>query len=1119
MLGGVTQEGLNLIAQSQASGNKLRFTHYALGSDMPTPLEDYTTFTSLGESKLELPILRANHLGGNKVLVVGNLEIGTLKDSFVYHELGVYAQIGDEPPKLHSYFWKVDGENMTPELLVERTLAVEVFVDRTTEVHLDINHSIEWLTRLEFLEHTETKTGNPHGVTKHDVELGKVINRGQYTIGQYELGEYTDDYLNALVGLHMMESKIKEHLGENNPHKITKQTVDLGLVQNYPVVDETTLETLSSEAYMTPFHTNLLYLNLLKKGQYLLQHFTDYNKLLTKEGLTGGPNIQVIDTPEGRKVTYTGSVEVGNPRWEDIQETNTFHTHPDVVRTLKEFVTTLTSENKTIRITKVNGGYNLESTLSLNFEDIGGNPTDNLKLQGALSKLIEKVNLVSSDTVEKVVEGDTISFKVKPQILLSTPEFTKVLASKLTLTLEELDSKINSAVKVKEIRSANSNCVVTTGADGVVTIDVKTQTGSGGSGGGDSGGSGSVDLSNYYTKQEVDQRLESKLGLLEDYPQLATQNKTVIGAVAELDSRLDSAASLIVNQDKEIDDLKKYSVDYKNQTVKAINSKANSSLTIESTTKEVVGVINALELGSGFVPHEFGESTFPMMYQVGTSTLNYQMGGNVAVASSANHLLIWRRSKEFNWRFTKKSFDTNISVIRVSPHGKYICVGRTDVWQVFNSETLEQEYELRTFNTAIPCFTYDEVHFCYFSDTQSLQCYNMQTKVIDKLIKSTAYRLEFMKNDLSGYVTNYYFSVTSDNTSKQSYESPSPKYFIDNRMFAIQGTDLVECTYEGTTLSTEVKVEMVNTVKTSQSHIFCYYSSSPKTYRVFDTPFNQVGETYAGTEMPQYVFGEYGIKMNGATPKLFYPDKEINPYMAVNHNYAYDLTSIYYKDQNGNKIVKFRRDGADFVFDSYLPATPPVSDVKCSPNGKVVMVYGNINELFENGVKVDRPITRGNYIPLDNKDYYINGQNLWKWNGSAYAQSTNLRGNTFDRQLKYALPSSGNSVYLILGEQVEELPLGMQVNYGSLGIDTVYSGTQGYYARLDYENKQAYPMYIPGNSKISRCGEGILLPLVGYSYGDMLGAIASCNPLFNYTEVCGQTLFGSGTVTTLLALS
>lgn len=99
-------------------------------------------------------------------------------------------------------------------------------------------------------EHIE-RTDNPHKVTKEQVGLGNLPN---------ELSDKIDsnksDVLATSNAVKQVHDKLKNHLSDtNNPHKVTKTQIGLGLVENYSVADPDNIDDLLSTVnnkYITP---------------------------------------------------------------------------------------------------------------------------------------------------------------------------------------------------------------------------------------------------------------------------------------------------------------------------------------------------------------------------------------------------------------------------------------------------------------------------------------------------------------------------------------------------------------------------------------------------------------------------------------------------------------------------------------------------------------------------------------------------------------------------------------------------------------------------------------------------------------------------------------------------
>lgn len=110
------------------------------------------------------------------------------------------------------------------------------------------------------LQHIADK-GNPHQVTKAQVNLGNVENYGVATVAEAQAGTSATKYLTVLRGAQLVQALIGNALdahvnNSNNPHNTTKAQIQLGSVENYAPATQVEAETgTANNRYMTPVRT------------------------------------------------------------------------------------------------------------------------------------------------------------------------------------------------------------------------------------------------------------------------------------------------------------------------------------------------------------------------------------------------------------------------------------------------------------------------------------------------------------------------------------------------------------------------------------------------------------------------------------------------------------------------------------------------------------------------------------------------------------------------------------------------------------------------------------------------------------------------------------------------
>lgn len=490
MVGGITQSGLNLQQQAIGTTQPLRFVSMHLGSGTPST-SDLGTITSLVADEVTIPIQRTSYFTPNYVQTTANLSLVDINADFVYHELGVYASVGNNTPQLYAYFYQMEGERISKLDLVERTLAIDVFVDKAVNLDVTIDNSVVWVNKREFFSHTDDIT-NPHNVTKQQVGLGSLENLPLTTLNDVQRGEVKHTYLTHDIADAFVTQKLTEHTQEENPHNITKSTLGLGNVQNYSVASQEEVQSniVPNNKYTTPHLVDLQTLNKILTGAYLLSSFTDYTDLLRKDGLTVGPNLSLIETEDGLKLTYIGSTQIGTISWQDIISGN-FAQHPDVMSTLSNYLKSITSTDRSITVTKDGNKIDLSVNFKApTFKEIEGNPVTNQLLANLLNAKLSQTQIFNSDDIikEQLSDGN-ICFKLRnTNKAITWADLTGQPSSNVTLTeyIKSLIPKVEEQkIDISTYIKAGNNVTITKNSDNTITINsTATSTGTGGGTGG-----------------------------------------------------------------------------------------------------------------------------------------------------------------------------------------------------------------------------------------------------------------------------------------------------------------------------------------------------------------------------------------------------------------------------------------------------------------------------------------------------------------------------------------------------------------------------------------------------------------------------------------------------------
>lgn len=1126
----VTDQGCKLLERSQLEGLEIQFTHFELGSGYNA--ESNGTIQALLEPKHTSRVNELYH-DGEKLEIATYVPSVEISTPFAFREIGLYAQIGNETPILYIYSAKPQADFLGGDEVISHTFQFDLHISQGSSITVTLSDDVQWATKKELRGHIRNLE-NPHQVTKDQVGLGKLEDYPYLKEDEIEssvglLKHMTHQTVKALVELY-----IENHIKQVNPHGMTKKDIDLGFVKNLPT---TQLEEIANplvegwvESYLTPEMMYNLLKNLVKLGDLTLDEFKNGLDILYKSKLIAGtPNIEVkTDEETGQTtVSWIGSTIPNSVAWTDV---GTVEDSPERNRQLVKYLAPYLLASDLIE------GTNIAFT-PVQYSDSQGNTKTKLRIECKIPEgVVYKNQFVDSHDVQVNLDSGRISFTVE-----ALQKIQEELAKKLEMTEQQLTQFVESKVPIKKARSSNLQTATVQVVDGELVIDVKAQSGGGtGTGGsvdlsnyytkqeadakfalkgevGGGGSGGSTDLSNYYTKQEVDQRLEGKIGILEEIPQLPTTNKTVVGAVGELDTRLDAAAVLIQNQDKEIEDLKKGSLEGKLNVIASLQAKhPQTAVTESSTYMEICNGILNIPSGTGFAPPEYNELTFGFPYiteQNGSTPLQWQIGGNIAIASRSNILFVLTRTHEFNFQCARMEFDSDIRVIQISRGGKYFVIGFTDKWGVYQSSDLTEIHSLTTFHTATPQFTHDEIHLAYWQDTQSLILYNLQSKT-SRLVKGTANPIKFISNDLTYYHSNYVYNI-QDGKSVQCQGSAPNQYFND-KMYYVSSGKLQRLTYSGTTQSVEdVLPDGVTSIICSHTHLITWNGTS-KTLTWYNSNMNLVKSIQNCQALPNRLFGEYAMYdfTNNTFPRLYLGTEEIAFENKWEHNYSVDGKTFYVKStiSGVNKIYRFQNKGQGFVLSGTLELENTINYVYCSPNGRNLAITSNSKIYIYTDMALVREVSLSRYIPFDDLTYLIgtNGT-LMKWDGDKYSTVYAGYGVNLNREL--TMSTLHNTRTIEIYKLTEKLRFDLPETCTYCSKNLMIGPFKTYVMNTETGDWTSRPTtVVQPTFNITDTSYFVLGK--GYSYMEG-SSVAKINPYLECTKAQGLTLFGTQHVTCL----
>lgn len=1123
----VTDQGCKLLERSQLEGLEIQFTHFELGSGYNA--ESNGTIQALLEPKHTSRVNELYH-DGEKLEIATYVPSVEISTPFAFREIGLYAQIGNETPILYIYSAKPQADFLGGDEVISHTFQFDLHISQGSSITVTLSDDVQWATKKELRGHIRNLE-NPHQVTKDQVGLGKLEDYPYLKEDEIEssvglLKHMTHQTVKALVELY-----IENHRKQVNPHGMTKKDIDLGFVKNLPT---TQLEEIANplvngwvESYLTPEMMYNLLKNLVKLGDLTLDEFKNGLDILYKSKLIAGtPNIEVkTDEETGQTtVSWIGSTIPNSVAWTDV---GTVDDSPERNRQLVKYLAPYLLASDLME------GTNIAFT-PVQYSDSQGNTKTKLRIECKIPEgVVYKNQFVDSHDVQVNLDSGRISFTVE-----ALQKIQEELAKKLEMTEQQLTQFVESKVPIKKARSSNLQTATVQVVDGELVIDVKAQSGggTGGSvdlsnyytkqeadakfalkgevGGGGSGGSGPVDLSNYYTKQEIDAQaqryltgetaqlafvtrelLQEKLGSQE----LTTEDKTLYGAINEVFQSASEGKLNIM------------------AAIKARHPETTLAYTDPKTPAIVVAnAILNIPSGTGFAPPEYNELIFGFPYMTqpnGYTGLQWQMGGNIAIASRNNILFVLTRTHEFNFQCARMEFDSDIRVIQISRGGKYFVIGFTDKWGVYQSSDLTEIHSLTTFHTATPQFTHDEIHLAYWQDTQSLILYNLQSKT-SRLVKGTANPIKYISNDLNYYHSNYVYNI-QDGKSVQCQGTVPNQYFND-KMYYVASGKLQRLTYSGTTQSVEdVLPDGVTSIICSNTHMVIWNGTS-KTLTWYNSAMGLVKSIQNCKSLPNRLFGEYAMYdfTNNTFPRLYLGTEEIEFDKTWEHNYSVDGKTFYVKSNISgvNKVYRFQNKGQGFVLSGTLELENTINYMYCSPNGRNLALTSNSKLFLYTDMALVREVALSKYIPLDDLNYLIgtNGT-LMKWDGDKYSTVYAGYGVNLNRELTMSTLNSSRTIEIYKLTEKLRFDLPETCTYCSKNLmigpfKTYVMNTE----TGDWTSRPttvAQPTFNITDTSYFVLGEG-------YSYMEG-SSVAKINPYLKCTKAQGLTLFGTQHVTCL----
>ncbi|MBP2635565.1 MAG: hypothetical protein H6Q72_1472 [Firmicutes bacterium] len=168
----LTNAGLNMIAESQASSAALIFTSLKIGDGTLTIGEDVKVLTAIKSPKLTVPPESYTNDGGGQVRLRFAISNGSLATGFFARELGIYAKIGATgAEQLYAY---TNAGNLTDYIpdkttpIDEQIIDIYLIVGNASSVSIVRDGSIIYVSKAEFDEHKVSTTAHPEAFNEHN---------------------------------------------------------------------------------------------------------------------------------------------------------------------------------------------------------------------------------------------------------------------------------------------------------------------------------------------------------------------------------------------------------------------------------------------------------------------------------------------------------------------------------------------------------------------------------------------------------------------------------------------------------------------------------------------------------------------------------------------------------------------------------------------------------------------------------------------------------------------------------------------------------------------------------------------------------------------------------------
>lgn len=168
----LTNAGLNMIAESQATSTALIFTKLKMGDGNLTVGEDIKTLTAVKNPMLTAAIQSYTNQGDGQVKLRFTISNGTLTTGFFAREIGIYAKVGaGGTEQLYAY---TNAGNLTDYIpdkntpIDEQIIDIYLVVGNASSVQIITDSSIMYVTMTDLNEHKSSGNAHPEIISAHN---------------------------------------------------------------------------------------------------------------------------------------------------------------------------------------------------------------------------------------------------------------------------------------------------------------------------------------------------------------------------------------------------------------------------------------------------------------------------------------------------------------------------------------------------------------------------------------------------------------------------------------------------------------------------------------------------------------------------------------------------------------------------------------------------------------------------------------------------------------------------------------------------------------------------------------------------------------------------------------